>query len=162
VADRRVGARADGGRRRAGDGDTRGTRSSGAWGGTRAGAAVLRGGPRAAALEQGSLGARAGRPRGQGDAQGQGHGGTSVAAAAAALGMGVARAGRRLGWGGSGGGGLDGGLRQGGARVGQRSGRAAVGQGRRRSGRSFDRLSERRRMSPRVRGLALKRLIPVG
>ena len=52
MADWRVGARADGGRRRAGDDDTRGTRSSGACGGTRAAVAALRGGPTAAvALE---------------------------------------------------------------------------------------------------------------
>ena len=44
-------------------------------------------------------------------------------------------------------------LRQGGGRAGA----AALGSGRGRGG-----LSERRRMSPRVRGLALKHLIPVG
>jgi hypothetical protein len=46
-----VGARADGGRRRAGDDDARGTRSLGACGGTRAAAA--------AALGRGGLGGRA-------------------------------------------------------------------------------------------------------
>jgi hypothetical protein len=70
VADRRVGARANGGRRRPGDGDARGMRSSGARGGARAGAAALEPGrgaaahgwrrPRAPGGSGAALGARAG------------------------------------------------------------------------------------------------------